>query len=32
MALCKADPRYAVSNGYRFVTTVLNAADVPPAT
>ena len=32
MALCKADPRYAASNGYRFVTTVLNAAEVPAAT
>jgi len=29
MTLCKADPRYAVSNGYRFVTTVLSAAEVP---
>lgn len=32
MALCKADPRYAASHGYRFVTAALNAADVPAAT
>jgi peptidoglycan hydrolase-like protein with peptidoglycan-binding domain len=32
MALCKADPRYVASNGYRFVTTALNAAEVPAAT
>jgi len=29
MALCKADPRYVASNGYRFVTTVLPASAVP---
>jgi len=28
MKLCKADPRFASNNGYRFVTTVLPAADV----
>lgn len=31
MALCKADPRYAVNNSYRFLTTVLPAAEVPAA-
>ncbi len=28
MALCKADPRYVANNGYRFMTTVMPAADV----
>ena len=28
MALCKADPRYVASNSYRFMTTVMPAADV----
>ena len=28
MALCKADPRYVASNGYRFMTTVMPAAAV----
>jgi hypothetical protein len=32
MALCKADPRFAANNGYRFLTTVLPAGDVPAAT
>jgi len=32
IALCKADPRYVASNGYRFVTTALNAGEVPAAT
>ena len=31
MALCKADPRYAANNSYRFLTAVLPAADVPAA-
>jgi hypothetical protein len=31
MPLCKADPRYAANNSYRFMTAVLQAADVPPA-
>ena len=29
MALLKADPRYQASHGYRFMTTVMPAADVP---
>jgi peptidoglycan hydrolase-like protein with peptidoglycan-binding domain len=28
MALCKSDPRYAANHSYRFVSTVLPAADV----
>ena len=28
MTLCKADPRYLANNGYRFVTSVLPAAEV----
>jgi hypothetical protein len=28
MALCKSDPRYATNHSYRFVSTVLSAADV----
>ena len=29
MTLCKSDPRYAANNSYRFLTTVLSAAEVP---
>jgi peptidoglycan hydrolase-like protein with peptidoglycan-binding domain len=29
MQLCKADPRFTANNSYRFVTTVLAAADIP---
>jgi hypothetical protein len=29
MKLCKSDPRFATNNGYRFLTTVLPAADLP---
>jgi len=29
MKLCKADPRFATNNGYRFMTAVLPAADIP---
>ncbi len=29
MALCKSDPRYTANNSYRFLTTVLPAADIP---
>jgi peptidoglycan hydrolase-like protein with peptidoglycan-binding domain len=29
MTLCKADPRYAANNSYRFIATVLPAAEVP---
>jgi peptidoglycan hydrolase-like protein with peptidoglycan-binding domain len=32
MALCKTDPRYVTNNSYRFLTTVLPAEAVPPAT
>jgi hypothetical protein len=28
MRMCKADPRFASSNGYRFVTAVLTAAQI----
>lgn len=31
MKLCKADPRYAANNGYRFMTTVMAAAEVTGA-
>jgi hypothetical protein len=31
MALCKSDPRYTANNSYRFLTTVLPAADVRQA-
>ena len=29
MALCKSDPRFTSNNGYRFVTAVLPAAQIP---
>jgi hypothetical protein len=29
MSLCKSDPRYLANNGYRFMTAVLQAAEVP---
>ena len=31
MALCRDDPRYRANNSYRFMSTVLPAADVPGA-
>jgi len=31
MALCKADPRYSASHGYRFLTSILPAASVATA-
>jgi hypothetical protein len=31
MSLCKSDPRYAVNNSYRFLTSVLPAANVATA-
>jgi len=31
MRLCKDDPRYRANNSFRFITTVLRAADVPEA-
>jgi peptidoglycan hydrolase-like protein with peptidoglycan-binding domain len=29
VALCKSDPRYTANNSYRFLTTVLPAAEIP---